>query len=83
MSETQIDIYEVVKKLIGPINPVGATHIDEKRLENLKELTRLVDNLLSDIDKVLFLCGEDSTLYSVKAAGQHARKFFDKIGIVE
>jgi hypothetical protein len=38
----EIDIYKVVKKLIGAIEPVGATHIDEGRFENLKVMTELV-----------------------------------------
>lgn len=31
-----MDIYEVVTKLVGPIDPAGETHTDKKRFENLK-----------------------------------------------
>lgn len=32
-----MDIYKIVKKLIGNIKPVGETNRDEKRLVNLNE----------------------------------------------
>ena len=32
-----MDYYEVVKKLIGEVDPVGETHIDNERFENLKK----------------------------------------------
>ena len=36
---------DIVKKLIGPVSPVGETNQDELRFENLKELCELVENL--------------------------------------
>ena len=39
------DIHAVVKKLVGDINPVGATHVDNKRFENLQVMTELTDKL--------------------------------------
>ena len=77
-----IEIYDVVKKLIGKIRPVGETNTDNKRLENLKEMTELVDKLLIDIDKVACQY-KDSHEYSVKQASEFAVKFLDKIGIKE
>ena len=76
-----INLYEVVKKLVGEINPVGETRIDDQRFENLKAMTELVDNLLGDIDRVI--PNKDRAEYSMKRAGEFADKFFDKIGIVE
>jgi len=73
MSESKIDVYAVVKKLLGPIDPVGAEHIDVTRLENLKQLTNLVDKLVRDIDGVA--CMKDRVEYSIKAAGEHASDF--------
>ena len=46
------NIYEIVIKLIGEIEPVGASHIDPERFENLKTMTDLVDKLVCDIDNV-------------------------------
>jgi len=36
-------IHEVVNNLVGQIRPVGATHIDDKRLENLKVFIEVFD----------------------------------------
>lgn len=42
-------LYDIVKKLAGPIDPVGETNADTKRLENLKATIDLVDRLVFDI----------------------------------
>lgn len=47
-----MELYDVVMKLIGEIEPVGETHEDNHRFENLKNLTELVDRLLGDIQDV-------------------------------
>ena len=44
-----MEIYDVVKKLVGKIDPIGETNTDNQRFENLKVMTELVDNLLTDI----------------------------------
>jgi hypothetical protein len=76
---TADEAYKVITKLIGPINPVGETHTDTSRFENLKVMTEVVDQLLTDIDRVASY--HDRIEYSMKLAGQHACKFLDKIGI--
>ena len=76
-----INTYEVVKKLIGEIDPVGETHVDDKRYENLKAMTELVDTLLTDIDRV---AGNRTRVeFSMKRAGNFARDFFNQIGVKE
>lgn len=67
-------VYEVICKLVGPIDPVGETHTDNKRLENLKTMTRVLDHLLDD---VLWVSAHhaDSKLCSMKESGQLAQKF--------
>jgi hypothetical protein len=77
-----MEIYDVVIKLIGPVMPIGETNADEKRFENLKTMTELVDALLSDIDAVA-TANKDRYEASRKKAGQFAAKFFDQIGVVE
>ena len=72
-----IVIHEIVTKLVGEINPVGETNIDNKRFENLKVMTDLVDDLLSDIDHVAWC--NNSPEYSVNRAGQFALSFLDGI----
>ena len=76
-----IDTYEVVKKLIGPINPVAETHIDTIRLENLKEMTELVDALLADVWMVAM--DKNSHYGSVADAAKLASDFLTKIGLAE
>ena len=76
-----MELYDVVMKLNGPISPVGETNEDNTRFQNLVQLTGLVDKLLTDIDDVI-LCKDDER-FSVKRAGEHASRFFDRIGIKE
>lgn len=42
-------LYDIVKKLAGPIDAVGETNADTQRLENLKATIELVDRLVFDI----------------------------------
>lgn len=77
-----IDVYEVVTKLIGPIDPIGETNEDNRRYENLRNLTQLVDRALSDIDRISMSCKDDHR-FSIKRAGEHCSKFFDDLGIEE
>lgn len=78
-----IDVYEVVKKLTGEINPVGETNTDEKRFENLKVTCNLVAKLLNDISEVEYGY-KNSQEFSVKRASDYAGKFLkDGCGIKE
>jgi len=64
---TADEAYKVITKLIGPINPVGETHIDTGRFDNLKVMTDVVEMLLIDIDKVT--ANKDRHEYSMNLAG--------------
>ena len=77
-----MDIYEIVKKLAGNINPVGETNTDDGRFENLKVMTKLVDDLLVDIDYVAAR-NTSRVEYSRRRAGEFARKFLSRMGIEE
>ena len=70
---------DIVKKLIGPIEPVGETNEDEKRFKNLEDLCELVDRLIYDIDNVTR--NRTSPRYSEKRAGVYADDFLTKLGI--
>lgn len=72
-----MEIYDVVKKLIGPIEPVGETNQDDKRFKNLSQLTDLVDKLVFDINQVAGFSNSEE--YSVKRAGNHAKQFIQEI----
>ena len=64
--------YDVITKLVGKINPIGETHIDDPRYENLKEMLALVESLLHDISEVAK--NEERYEYSMKRAGELSRE---------
>ena len=67
-------IYEVVKKLVGHIEPIGETRTDERRLENLTKTIILVDKLVFDIG--LVADGNKNRIEcSMKKSGKLAHKF--------
>ena len=72
-----MEYYEIVKKLIGPIDPIGETNEDNDRYENLKEVTDLVDKLLFDIVQVALQ--KDRGEYSISRAGKFADEFLKEI----
>lgn len=74
-----MDNYDVIKKLIGPIQPVGSTHVDAERYRNLEETISVVDRLLSDIDRIA--TKKKAPEHSIKRAANRASKFFDDLGI--
>ena len=74
--------YDVVKKLIGEINPVGETYEDSVRYANLIAMTELVDKLIYDIDHVATV-NKERIEFSRKQAGKFASKFLDDLGISE
>lgn len=65
---------DVVKKLIGNINPVGETNTDNERFENLKEMCELVNNLIECIDDVSYN-NRNSHEASIKRASVYASDF--------
>lgn len=69
MSKTRT-LHEIVQDLCGPVSPIGATHHDERRLENLKDLIELVDRLVFDIAYVAREKGRQE--HSVQRAGKLA-----------
>lgn len=71
--------YEMVKKLVGEISPVGETYEDARRLLNLENMIALVDHLISDIDKVAMNKGKPE--YSLNKAGTVASEYLDSLGI--
>jgi len=75
-----LDVYEVTKKLLGPIDPIGETRTDDERYENLKATILVVDKLLSDIDDVAYQ-NKDCHEHSRKRAADEAAEFFNKLGI--
>lgn len=75
-----MNYYDIVKKLVGNITPVGDTNIDKERFENLKNMVDLVDKLLTDIDYVAFT-NLNKQEYSMGKAGSLANDFLNRLGI--
>lgn len=75
----ELDVYEVVCKLIGPIEPVGETHEDTKRLANIKQLTEMLEKLVADLDSVAHNAKREEA--SMKAIGMHALDFLNELGV--
>lgn len=73
-------LHDVVTKLVGEIIPVGDSHIDSQRFENLKVMTSLVDALLDDINYVSIFQGRQEA--SLKKAGLFADGFLNDISNV-
>ena len=77
----KLTIEEIVKNLVGPVNPIGQSSVDEERFENLKVLCELTDSLVKIIDDVSYL-NKYSHEYSVKKASDYAGNFLkNTIGI--
>lgn len=68
---------DIVKRLVGNINPIGETTTDNERYENLKAMCLLVNELVSEIDSVHYV-NRDSKQYSVKRASDYAGEFIKK-----
>lgn len=68
---------EIVRKLIGEIQPVGECYEDAERYSNLKNLITLVDCLISDLEAVA--TDVDRYESSRKEAGILAKGFLDDL----
>ena len=69
----KIDLYELVKQMVGPITPYGSTSIDDDRLDNLQEFIQLVDKLLADLEEVAEF--KDNKQISMSVIGRTADNF--------
>ena len=68
-----MDIHDIVKRIVGPINPVGETNEDDHRFSNLKQMTKLVNLLLGDLSRVAAHKGRPE--HSMSRAGKFADDF--------
>ena len=63
-------VIEVVKKLVGEVDAAGSSHIDEKRLENLKVMTEVIDELIREV--IYSASTKDDYRYSMQQIGKYA-----------
>lgn len=75
-------IYDIVKKLIGEIEPVGAEHVDKGRFENLEAMIDLVEKLHHDLDTIVYK-NKDFHQDSIKRSCARINKYLDDMGIPE
>lgn len=66
-----MDLPEIVKKLTGPIQPVGESNADHDRIENLETVIELTESLILDLIKVSQ--NDIRTEASMKVMGVRAR----------
>ena len=45
----KLELVDFVRKVIGPIYPLGESRVDEIRFRNLEELLDLIDELYMDV----------------------------------
>lgn len=75
--EKLMDTYEIIKKLIGPIDPTGRHEVDVERGRNLSTLLHVVNRLMFDIN--LVARHKDSHEESVRHLGQKASAFLQEL----
>ena len=71
------NLYPVVKRLLGQIDPVGSTHVDEIRLENLNDTIDLIERLFHDVYQVSKQSNRME--HSISLAGKKANTFIKNI----
>ncbi|MCK5609332.1 hypothetical protein KAR91_46090 [Candidatus Pacearchaeota archaeon] len=72
-----MEMIDVIRKLIGPIIPVGESRADAQRFVNLVETIDIVDKLLVDIGRVSASKGRPEA--SMNKAGEHAMNFLEAL----
>lgn len=69
--------YDIIKKLIGSVEPSGDSGIDKQRLDNLTDMHVLVEQLIRDI-KSAASCS-DRQEHSMRQIGLQAKIFLQEI----
>lgn len=70
--------FEIVNKLIGDISPCGRSEVDAERLENLKAMCELVDELVISIHDITYIY-RHSYEHSVKEIAEYATNFIERL----
>jgi len=76
-----MEMIDVVRKLLGPIESVGESYEDERRLKNLEVTINVVDNLLFDIGQAVRAV--DRVEHSMCVIGKRAKQFLSDVAAVE
>ena len=76
-----MEVVDVIRKLIGQVEPIGSSHIDEDRYKNLIVLCEVVDELLGDISSVRQ--NKNRVEYSMNRSGKYADEWLNDRGMKE
>lgn len=74
------NIIEVIRRLIGPIQPTGESHSDDARFANLENLLAVMKTLHCEVDEIGYEY-KDAHQYSLKRAADRCSKYLDDLGI--
>ncbi len=72
-----MELIDIVRKLIGPIQPIGESNTDAKRLENLSQYGELLDGLLCDLEETAIHA--DRAEASMRLIGQKAKTYLSEV----
>ena len=70
-------LYEIMNTLIGPIEPMGETNADARRIENLEVMIEVVAMLLDDIHELTRFNGRPEA--SIKKISNRATEFMAEL----
>lgn len=82
MNINSMSVMDVVMRLIGPVDPVGQTHEDDRRLANLESLLSLTDSLVTLVKEVRD-DNAHSHEYSVKRASKYCANWLVGAGFAD
>ena len=69
-----MELIDIVNKLVGRIEPIGDTSVDEERFENLKAYCELINEMVKRVDDIV--CNNwGSRLASVKKTNDYISDF--------
>lgn len=69
-----MELIDIVNKLVGRIEPIGDTSVDEERFENLKAYCELINEMVKRVDDVV-RNNWGSRLASVKKTNDYISDF--------
>lgn len=69
-----MEVIDIVDKLVGRIDPIGDTAIDNERFENLKVYCELIDTMVRNIDDIAYN-NMNSELSSIKRTVDYVSDF--------
>lgn len=77
-----MELFDIVLKLTGQVRPVGESHEDDRRFENLKELLELMKQLHVLVDDIA-TTNKNRPEFSMSRAGKECDEYLNWLGIEE